>query len=315
MFCRQMKEKRRADKKRKKPRGVPEFTKAHPWVCFVYLLAVLGISMITYNPCIVAASFVMSAVCVCTFSGVRKCMQNLLLGVPALVFTLGIQPLFSRAGETALFYVNDNAVSLESYLYGAVTGILLMSVIQWCSCIWAFFGGDRLTYILGSGIPSLGLMFSMILRFIPLMQQRYLQIQEAQAGLGGKASSRGIFQKIKQFMQEISVLIAWSLESSMETSASMEARGYGKGRRSCYHNYKMHMADFFAMVYMAVLAFVIAAEIVMGNADWFYLPRLVFTGDWSVTAGITALFIMLSGVPLLYEIRGVWKWRYLNSRM
>lgn len=327
MFCQQMKENREAVPKSlmyeknspalKRYRGdrIPEFARTNPWVCFVYLLAVLIISMITYNPCIVAVSFGMSIVCAAVFSGVKRCVTNLLLAIPVLVFTLGIQPLFSRSGETVLFYFNDNAVSMESYLYGGITGMLLIGVIQWCSCIRVLLSGDRLIYILKNKAPALGLTFSMILRFIPLMRERYRQIYEAQAGLCGNGNYGGVVHRVRQFFKELSILISWSLESSIETSASMEARGYGKRKRTCYHNYRMYAADFAALVYIAALSLTVISEIILGRADFFYLPKLVFTGDRMTMAGITVLFIMLCGFPLLYEIRGEWKWRSSNLKI
>ena len=286
-----------------------EFSMTHPLVCFLFIAAVLTVSMLSYNPVLVGTSLVMSSLCVAAFCGVKQCMRNFLIGVPVVVFTAIIQPIFSGAGETVLYYINDNPVSVESYIFGLIAGSMLVNVIQWCSCLRALLDGDRLMYILGNIAPTLGLTFSMILRFIPLLGQRYRQIHEAQLGMGRSGKNR-----LRQFAREISILISWSLDSSIETSASMEARGYGKGKRTNYHNYKIKYADIAAIFYIVLITAFIVAGIVAGKADIYYLPQIIFTGDAAITAAMAIAFIMLAAMPLAYEFKGAVKWHYLNSK-
>ena len=287
-----------------------EFSEAHPLVCFLFIAAVLTVSMLSYNPVLVGTSFVMSSLCVTVLCGVKRCLRNFLIGVPVCLFTAVIQPIFSGAGETVLYYINDNPVSAESYVFGIVAGLLLVNVIQWCSCLGALLDSDRMMYILGNTAPTLGLTFSMILRFIPLLGQRYRQIHDAQLGMGRQKKSR-----LRLFAREVSILISWSLDSSIETSASMEARGYGKGKRTNYHNYRLKYADIAAIFYIVLLAAFIIAGIITGKADIYYMPRIVFTGNAAITAVMAIAFIMLAAAPLAYEIRGAVKWHYLNSKI
>lgn len=287
-----------------------EFSMAHPMVCFLFMAAVLIVSMLSYNPVLVGTSLIMSSLCVIVLCGVKRCLKNFLMGLPVCLFTAVIQPIFSGVGETVLYYINDNPVSAESYVFGLVAGLLLVNVIQWCSCLGALLDSDRMMYILGNIAPTLGLTFSMILRFIPLLGQRYRQIHDAQLGMGKRGKSR-----LRTFVREVSILISWSLDSSIETSASMEARGYGKVKRTNYHNYRLKYADVAACFYIVLLAAVIAAGIVSGKADIYYMPRIIFTGDAAITAVMAMAFIMLAAMPLAYEIRGTVKWHYLNSKI
>lgn len=287
-----------------------EFSMTHPLVCFLFMAAVLSVSMMSYNPVLIGTSFVMSSLCVSVLCGVKRCLQNFLIGVPVVVFTAIIQPIFSGTGDTVLYYISDNPVSAESYVFGFVVGCMLINVIQWCSCLGALLDSDRIMYILGNIAPTLGLTFSMILRFIPLLGQRYRQIHDAQLGMG-----RGKGSRLRMFVREISILISWSLDSSIETSASMEARGYGRGKRTNYHNYRIKPTDMALILYIAVLTAVIIAGIVMGKADIYYLPQIIFTGDAVITAIMAIALIMLAAIPITYEIRGAVKWHYLNSKI
>lgn len=287
-----------------------EFSMAHPLVCFLFMAAVLIVSMLSYNPVLVGTSLIMSSLCVTVLCGVKRCLKNFLIGLPLCLFTAVIQPIFSGVGDTVLYYINDNPVSAESYVFGLVAGLLLVNVIQWCSCLGVLLDSDRMMYILGNIAPTLGLTFSMILRFIPLLGQRYRQIHDAQLGMGRRGKSR-----LRMFVREVSILISWSLDSSIETSASMEARGYGKGKRTNYHNYRLKYADIAACFYIVLLAAVIVSGIITGKADIYYMPRIIFTGDAAITAVMAMAFIMLAAMPLAYEIRGAVKWHYLNSKI
>ena len=69
-----------------------------------------------------------------------------------------------------MFYINDNMVCLENIIYGAVISLLLIAVIQWCSVAASYLSSEKMMYLFGSFIPSVGMIFSMILRMIPLMR-------------------------------------------------------------------------------------------------------------------------------------------------
>ena len=293
----------------------PEFAGCHPIVNVLYLVAVTGITMITMNPLLLLISYVMSFVNNAIFCGLKASLKGYFVEIPIFLFTAVIQPIFSRSGTTVLYYVNDNAVTLEAYIYGAATGVLLVSIIRWCSCIRVLLCGDKLMYLFGRFIPVLGLTFSMIMRFIPLLKQRYAQIHDAQLAMGRKLENVGLFGKMSMFTKEISILISWTLENSIETSASMEARGYGLKNRTSYHHYKLKSTDILAIIYIVIIFVVIAAGIICGYANMYYLPIVYFGGNVWANVALAILFVMLCGLPVLFAIKGAVKWHYLNSKM
>ena len=159
-------------------------------------------------------------------------------------------------------------------------------------------------YLFGSFIPSVGMIFSMILRMIPLMRKRCRQIHDAQMGLRGVENKNGIFEKIGHFANEFSTLITWSLESSMETSMSMESRGYGLKGRTSFNRFRFTLKDTFTIIIMLV-CFVMAVIPIAGKKlAVYYLPVIYFTksgveGVLSVTA-----FVILTLIPMIIEITG-----------
>lgn len=299
----------------KKTVRVPEFGRLHPAVNFIYLTGCVLVSMLTLNPWILGVSFFMSLILAAVYQGRGGILQNLVIEIPVFIFTVLIQPLFSHSGSTPLFYINDNAVTSEAYLYGFMIAVLLVSVIQWCACARSLLTADKWMYLFGRIIPTLGLIFSMILRFVPLMRARYRQIHEGQQGLGRTAETMKLPARIRLYVKEISILISWSLEASIDTAASMEARGYGLKGRTSYHLYHWKGSDAaLAGVLMSLLGLVLAG-IFSGGLSVYYLPRLCFAGNVQAAAGCTAAFIVYAAFPLLYEAKGAIRWRCLNSKI
>ena len=268
------------------------FAVMHPWTNFIYIALVLVITMFTMNPVILAVSYVGSLVLGIYMQGGSFIKKNIMITIPVIIFSVLIQPIF------------NNMVCLENIIYGAVISVLLISVIQWCSVAAGYLSSEKMMYLFGSFIPSVGMIFSMILRMIPLMRKRYRQIHDAQMGLRGVETKNGIFEKIGHFVNEFSTLITWSLESSMETSMSMESRGYGLKGRTSFNRFRFTLKDTFTIIIMLV-CFVMAVIPIAGKKlAVYYLPVIYFTksgveGVLSVTA-----FVILTLIPVIIEITG-----------
>lgn len=292
-----------------------EFARLHPAVNFIYIAAVLTVSMVTLNPWILGISFAASLLLGILYNGRKMLRRNLMAEVPVFIFTVLLQPMFSRSGATPLFYINENAVTREAYVYGVAVAVLLISVIQWCTCAHSLFTSDKFMYLFGRMIPTVGLILSMILRFIPLMRARYQQIHEGQAGLGRTASSMSAAARMRLYLKEISALISWSLEASIETAASMEARGYGMKGRTSYHLYRFRKSDVAAVMLLILLLMTVLSGVIWGGIEVYYLPQLHFSKNAGATAITAGAFILLAGFPLFYEMKGAIKWHCLNSKI
>ena len=228
------------------------FAIMHPWTNFIYIALVLVITMFTMNPVILAVSYAGSLALGIYMQGGSFIKKNIMITIPVVIFSILIQPIFNHSGVTSLFYINDNMVCLENIIYGAVISLLLIAVIQWCSVAASYLSSEKMMYLFGSFIPSVGMIFSMILRMIPLMRKRYRQIHDAQLGLRGVETKNGIFEKFGYFANEFSTLITWSLESSMETSMSMESRGYGLKGRTSFNRFRFTLKDALTIIIMVV---------------------------------------------------------------
>ena len=75
----------------------------HPAVGFFYIAAVLVITMITMNPYLLAISCITSIIVMGYLKGFSELRKNIVPDISVIIFTVGIQPVFSGSGKTVLY--------------------------------------------------------------------------------------------------------------------------------------------------------------------------------------------------------------------
>ena len=124
------------------------------------------------HPVFLGISLVGSIAYSMLLNGRRAVKFNFFYMIPMLLLIALINPIFSHEGATVLFYFQDTSITLESLLYGIAAAVMFVSVIIWFSCYNAVMTSDKFIYLFGKAIPSLSLIFSMVLRFIPMLKER-----------------------------------------------------------------------------------------------------------------------------------------------
>ena len=170
---------------------------------------------------------------------------------------------------------------------------------------------EKWMYLIGRLSPTLAMMITMILRFIPLMRQRYRVIHEGQVGMGrynnpySKKKNvlyafMGFIEKIRHRIKEISILISWSLENSIETSDSMESRGYGLKGRTSYHRYILKKTDIIQMILIAGAFAYVLVPVLLRQFRAYYLPRVYIesVSVWHVI--VMVVYIVLAVFPVVF---------------
>ena len=281
-----------------------KFAQLHPIVNLLYLAGVLCLTMMTLHPLLLVCSFCVSGWYSFRLFGRRAWKQSALLLLPVLIFMAGILPLFSHNGVTPLFYINGMAVTAERIVYGIAMSILLVSIFQWFQVWNALLDNERFLYLFGRWLPSVGLLLSMALRLLPVMRIRFREIQDAQKGLGRRVERMNWIRRGRFFLKECSVLIAWSLEASMDTAISMESRGYGTGRRSSFQLFPFSRAD---GIWCGVFCILFGVSLVMvaeGAFDASYFPELLWpVGGIRQTAGLV-FFLAGAVLPVIWDGKG-----------
>lgn len=283
------------------------FYRSHPLLNFTYFAFVIGITMFSNHPAFLLASFVMAWCYSILLRGRQAVRFNCLILLPAIVLTVLLNTLNTHNGVTVLFYLNGNRITLEAIVFGFVSAIMLTSVIIWFSCFSVIVTADKFIYLFGRAAPVIALTLSMIQRYIPLLKNRFREVSAAQRCMG-RGGSTGLIQRIRQFGKEVSILIAWSLEMSIESADSMEARGYGLHGRTSFHLFRLAGAERWLLLLMLLLGGVCAAACAMGETNIYYYPAILLPPISFVQALSLAAFCVLMLMAAILDIRGIHQW-------
>lgn len=292
-----------------------EFSTYHPVDTLIYFVIVIVISMFSMHPAFLAVGFVMGTLYYLILKGIKGCKYIVMVAIPIMVLTMVINPFFSHNGETVLFYLNGNAMTAEAYIYGLASGTMLVTVVIWFACFQTVMSPDKFIYLFGRIIPVVSLLLSMCFRFIPLLQHRFLEIKEGQKGLHMHEEGVGVFKKFRLLMMEVSILIAWSLEASIETADSMEARGYGLPHRTSFHLYKFLKRDAGLLALIVLFGGGMLVCSAMGLGDIYYYPRVRFLHSAFTTVTLTIVYIIVLAIPIIIDLRGENRWKKWNLEM
>lgn len=184
---------------------------------------------------------------------------------------------------------------------------MLSSVIILFDCFHVIMSEEKLIYLFGRIAPVFGLMVSMIFRFVPLLRCRFKEIQMGQACMGRNAQT-GVIWKIRQLLKELSILIAWSLEASIESADSMAARGYGLPGRSSFHLFKITVQDVILLIIVGVCGGITVAGCIFGRTAMQYYPKLLVPAmAWKDIICISSFGILVF-MPSVIEYIGGHKW-------
>ena len=290
------------------------FYNFHPAVSAVYFASVLLITMFSGNPFLAAVSLLGGALFYAVSEKKRRRLKE--IGFYLLIFIViaASNPLFSHKGKTVLFFMGSNPITLESFLYGIGTALMLISVILWFSCLNRVLTEDKILFLFGRFSPKIALLISNSLRFIPLLKNQGEKIRAAQKAMG-LYSSDSIADKLRGLLRTFSALVSWSLENAVDTAASMKARGYGLKNRSRYAPYKFKKRDALLLCIIIIADLICAFSIIAHQLDFVFYPTVSFSPLNFINFTAVADFALLCLLPFIIEIKEVLVWKYYASKI
>ena len=229
----------------------------HPSVSLAALLCLLLLSAFTTDPFVVGCSL-MGSLLLGLLLG--KCRQQLPLALSAVILFAVVNGLFSNRGDTVLFYLNHNAITLDALWLGARMGGMLASGICWFIAFGKILDTQRILYLLGKAAPKTALLLSAALRMIPVLRRRHKAVGEARtcADMG---------EGFREAGSRLSVSLGMTLERAVQTGDSMKARGYGLKGRTSYSLFRFSVRDGMWLGVICALAVLSAVGILTG-APW-----------------------------------------------
>lgn len=256
------------------------FSELNPFVLLAYYGVVLVASATLLHPALLVVSLVGGIMTASCRMGTKRALLRFVKTLPLALLTAVVNPIFSHEGATILTYLpGGNPLTLESMLYGAAAGLMLLDSLIWFLTISETFTGEKWMYLLGKIVPSLSLILSLIFRFVPKLLRQLRQINDALV-LSEKDQS-----KLKRAFHAFNAVIGWALEDAAETADSMRCRGYGLPGRTAYNRYRFDLRDGI----MLVITVALSVGMFVYVPDYYYFP--IFHAE-SFTAGIGCFVLM-----------------------
>ena len=290
------------------------FSSYHPAALLGYFAALILIAMLTANPVLQLIALFGGILFSCTLNSAAENIKNMLFYLAALVLIALFNPLFSHNGETVLFYLNSNPVTLEAAACGAGMALTLIAVLIWCMAFSSIMTSDKFIFLFAKTLPKTGLALSMALRFIPLYRRQIKKISRAQKSCG-LYSSASRLDRIKSALSVLSCVITWSFENALKTSQSMAARGYALKGKSRFSRFRFTFRDAWLLILTLTLFGTAAAFSAAGALDFSYYPKISAVNMSPGALCAYAAYLALSLLPFFNEVKENLKWKYYESKI
>lgn len=295
--------------------GLSALDSCHPSIPAAFFALALVLTMAAVQPVLAAISLACAILCAVRARGLRDVARSLLWQIPLIVLVAVANPLFSASGSTVLFRFGYTSVYLESLCYGAVMGTLLVSVTVWFQAASSVLTSDKVMAVLGRRLPLVSLMVSMALRLVPRFVERGREISlvhdactsRSACRQGARLSAGGRMGRIpSDKARQVSVLMGWSMEDSLETADAMKARGWGRDvRRTCYRRWRMTVHDIVWAGILACLELFAVAVAWAATTQFGFYPVMSELRPWWGYAVYAAFFLF----PLLMQGEEALRWR------
>jgi energy-coupling factor transport system permease protein len=302
----------------------------HPSVTFFYALSLALIAMLFFNPVFIVLGLFFAVIQNFMINGSKQLLKQLTWGLPFCFIIALFNPIISHGGKTLLFYFWGNPVTLEATFYGICSGAMLLLVFLWFGIYNRIVTPDRFMYLFSRVVPAASMLVTMTQRMVPLFSQRLSVIHTTQKTLLqglpiscelhpkekniiNRFSVRQQIMRLKTSMSkvlnELSILLSWSMEEGLDTADSMKARGYGITRRSSFSIYRFTRRDFLSLVFIAACDFCCTAAY-FSSVSFRFFPRIHMS---SINVGCivsVAAYVLLAATLPLAEAHFVimWKW-------
>lgn len=293
-----------------------EFKTYHPIVNFIYFVFVIGFSCFLMHPVCLAISILCAFIYSVMLKGKRSIKTNLAYMLPTMLFAALINPAFNHEGITIIgYFPGGNPLTLESLIYGLCAAIMIVSVIFWFSCYNEIMTSDKFIYLFGRVIPSLSLILSMTLRFVPRFAAQLKTVADAQKCMGRDVSKGNILKRAKHGLSILSGMTTWALENAIETADSMKSRGYGYGGRTSFSIYTFDTRDKKALLCILILGIYILIGTLTGGMHFSFFPTIK-TNEFSVFGiSIFIAYLALCMCPIIIEVREARRWKAIKSKI
>lgn len=271
--------------------------------------------MFIMHPAYLAITLLSAVLYSVRLRGARAVRSAVGFVLPVTLMAAIINPLFNHEGATILAYLpGGNPLTLESIAYGAAAAVMLAAVMMWFSCYNEVMTSDKFVYLFGRIIPSLSLVLSMTLRFVPRFTAQMKTVSQAQRCIGRGTDGKNVVCRIKNAVTILSIMVTWSLENAIETADSMKSRGYGLKGRTAFSIYRFDSRDRQMMTWLLCCGGYVISGWAIGGAYFSFYPLLRGAEASPLGVSFAACYFALCLTPVIVDMWEDRKWKNIELK-
>lgn len=269
------------------------FSRLHPLATIVLFGCEVVLAAFSFQPLCALIAFVGAELCIVQLFDSKHAVRQLVWYVPIIVLMTVINPFFSASGSTVLYSFGHTQLYAESFVYGATSGLVLVSTLSWLECLFVVISPLELLQRSSVRFPGLQLVLSLSVQLMPQLLTDLTvaqQIQSAntaaqtcdsatqmprQSRFPGQRRFLSARKAIVQTASTINAVCMSALEKSISTFQSIVSRGWGMtGRRSRWNTQVLDAYDTLALLSFAFLGVVAATSLYMLVRAWQFYPTM-----------------------------------------
>lgn len=289
------------------------FRSLHPTVMLLYYAGGIAFGMLLFHPIILLCGWIACLIVNWHLDGGRAWRRWSVPMLSILLFLMVINPLVSHRGRTVWFYLGDLAITMESVAYGVTMALSLLGLLTLFVSYRLVLTEHKFLYLFARVSPKAALLAMMATGMVPRLRRRLSELTLIQQTRGVTVTEGPAGARARHGVRLVASLLAWTLEDSLQTADSMQARGYGTGPRSAYYAFRFRARDAWTASGLLAATAVILVLWWQGYGFLTIYPRLapiaLDIGD-ALTLAVYVLFLLL---PLIWEWRDRSKWKISNG--
>lgn len=285
----------------------------HPAVLLLYYAGGIAFGMLLFHPLILLCGWGACLIFNVHLDGGRSWRSWAMPMLVMFLFLLVINPLVSHRGRTVWFYLGDLSITMESVAYGATMALFLLGLLTLFVSYRIVVTEHKFLYLFAKLSPRAALLVMMASGMVPRFRRRLTELMLVQRARGITVTTGSPAARARNGIRLVASLLAWTLEDSLQTADSMQARGYGTGPRSAYTVFVFRQRDGWMAAGLLLAA---AAILVLWQQGHGYLniyPRLEPLALDAGDCGTLAAYLVYLLLPLVGEWRDRRAWRALNG--
>ena len=269
------------------------FSRLHPLATVVLFGCEVVLAAFSFQPLCALIAFLGAQLCTIQLFDTKHAAKQLVWYVPIIVLMAIINPFFSASGFTVLYSFGHTQLYAESLVYGATSGLVLVSTLSWLECLFAVVSPLEMLQRSSARFPGLQLVLSLSVQLMPQLLSDLTvaqQIQSAntaaracnsatqlprQSCIPGQRRFLSARKAIGQTVSTINAVCMSALEKSIGTFQSIVSRGWGMaGHRSRWSAEVLDVYDTVALLVFTFLSVIAAVSLYMLVQAWQFYPTM-----------------------------------------